>query len=64
MYDLFAISTPDLAAVISAVAAVGVFLGGLLGWILRYVLQTEKRLATIEEAIRAIQEKLDSHFEG
>lgn len=64
MYDLYAISAGDSAEIVSAVCAVGVFLGMLFGSILGYVLRNEGRLSTIEEAVRTIQEKLDSNFQG
>lgn len=57
MYDLYAISTGDLSAVISSIAAVGVLLGMLFGWILSYVLRIEGRISTLEEAVSELKAK-------
>ena len=71
MYGLYAFSTGDIAAIVSAVAAVGVLLGGLFGWGLNHLLRNESRVAKLEQAAKdsgtqnvldmsRIENKLDS----
>lgn len=77
MYAL-AISTGDSAALVTAVGTIAVFLGSLHSRILSYVLRIqdsiteikgrtkaiEDRTTAIEQAIRTVNERLDSYFQG
>lgn len=55
MYDLLAISAGDSAALVSAVAAVGLLLGGLHSRILTYVLGIQNSISEIKVDIAEVK---------
>lgn len=56
MYDLYAVSPGDSAEIVSAVAAVGLLLGSLLGRIFNYVLRIQEAITEIKGRTLAIEE--------
>lgn len=56
MYDLAFVSPGDSAEIVSAVAAVGLLLGSLLGRIFNYVLRIQEAITEIKGRTLAIEE--------